>query len=223
MGFKFVRLVVKIIVRLIAHVEISGLENLPKQGNCIFTTNHTGRLEVLMIYYVLDRQDIILMIAEKYRKSAFWRWFAKMIDGIFIDRYNADLAALREAMRRLKAGGWLVVAPEGTRSKSGKLQEAHFGAAYLAAKSGAPVIPVGVVGTWDQEVINRLKRFRKAQVTARVGNAYTLPPLGAKNREEQLLHYTDEIMCQIAALLPEDMRGFYADQPRLAEILSQGG
>jgi hypothetical protein len=50
-----------------------------------------------------------------------------------------------------------------------------------------------------------------------------LPPLGAKNREEQLLHYTDEIMCQIAALLPEDMRGFYADQPRLAEILSQGG
>jgi 1-acyl-sn-glycerol-3-phosphate acyltransferase len=120
----------------------------------------------------------------------------------------------------LQAGGVLTMAPEGTRSESGMLQEAHWGAAFLAAKAGVPVVPVGVVGTYDKLVVERLKRFKRLQVQVRIGKTYTLPPLKPGDREAQLQQYTDEIMCQIAALLPEELRGFYADHPRLTEILN---
>jgi len=221
MGFKFVRFVVTVVVNLLARVEIIGLENLPKRGCCIVTPNHAGRLEVLLVYYFLDRPDIILLIAEKYRKSAFWSWFAKQVDGIFVDRYNSDFAALREVMRRLNAGGILVISPEGTRSKSGKLQEGQQGAAYIAAKSGAPVVPVGATGTWDKEVYSNIRHLRKSNVTVRVGEPYILPPLKGPHREVQLEQDMEEIMCQIAALIPPEQRGFYTDHPRVMEILDQ--
>jgi 1-acyl-sn-glycerol-3-phosphate acyltransferase len=221
MGYKFVRFVVTVIVNLLARVEVVGIENLPRQGCCIVTPNHFGRLEVLLVYYLLERSDIILLIAEKYRQSAFWSWFAKRVNGIFIDRYNADFSALREVLRRLNAGGILVIAPEGTRSKSGKLQEGLQGAAYIAAKSGAPVVPVGATGTWDEEVYSNIRHLRKSNVTVRIGKLFTLPPLKGPHREEQLEQDTEEIMCQIAALLPPELRGAYTDHPRLVEILEQ--
>jgi 1-acyl-sn-glycerol-3-phosphate acyltransferase len=220
MGFKFVRWITRILLTLIARTEITGWDNLPKEGSLIITGNHAGRLEVLLVYYLLDRQDIIVMIAEKYRQSAFWRWFVRRVNGIFIDRYNADFTALRQVLKRLQDGGVLAMAPEGTRSPSGTLQEAHWGAAFLAAKAGVPVVPVGATGTHDKQVVEHLKRLKRIQIRLRIGKPYTLPPLIPRHREAQLQQYTDEIMCQIAALLPEELRGFYADHPRLKEILN---
>jgi len=220
MGYRFVRWIVKVLISLIARVETVGWDNLPQQGTLMLTANHAGRLEVLLVFYLLKREDIILIIAEKYRKSAFWRWFARRVNGIFIDRQNADFGALREVLKRLEKGGAMAIAPEGTRSSSGKLLEARWGAAYLAAKSGATVVPVAASGTWDKEVLSRLKRFKRAQVTVTIGKPYHLAPLQPKQRDAQLTQYTDEIMCRIAALLPAELRGFYAEHPRLKEILS---
>lgn len=220
MGYRFVRFIVKVVFTLLARVEKIDWDNLPSQGSLIITANHAGRLEVLLVFYLLDRQDIILIIAEKYRKSAFWRWFAKRVDGIFIDRFGADFAALREVLKRLKKGGVLAIAPEGTRSHTGTLLEARHGAAYIAAKSGVTIVPVGATGTWDKEVLDNLKHFRRTRVRIQVGKPYTLPPLKPDTREEQLQQYTDEIMCQVAALLPKELRGFYTDHPRLKAILA---
>jgi 1-acyl-sn-glycerol-3-phosphate acyltransferase len=221
MGYQFVRWIVKILIKLLARVEAIDLDNLPRQGSYIAAGNHAGRLEVLLVFYLLDRPDTILMIAEKYRQSAFWRWFAQRVDGIFIDRYNADFTALRQVLKRLQKGGVLTMAPEGTRSPTGTLLEGHWGAAFLAAKSGVPVIPVGAAGTWDEEVLHNLKHFKRSPVQVRVGKPFTLPPLKPHDREAQLHAGTEEIMCQIAALLPAELRGFYADHPRLNEILTQ--
>jgi 1-acyl-sn-glycerol-3-phosphate acyltransferase len=221
-GYRFVRSLVHFIVFLTTRVQVEGWDNLPKEGSFIATSNHTGRLEVLMVFYLLDRQDIILIIAEKYRKSAFWRWFVRRVNGIFIDRFGADFAALREVLKRLQKGWVLAIAPEGTRSATGKLQEARPGAAFLAVKSGVPVIPVAVTGTWDKEVVSRLSHFKRLQVKVRVGQPYILPPLKPGDREAQLMQYTDEMMCKIAAMLPEELRGFYAEHPRLKEILAEG-
>jgi len=220
MGYRLVHFIVKILFSLIARVEKIDWDNLPTQGSLILTANHAGRLEVLLVFYLLNRQDIILIIAEKYRKSAFWRWFAKRVNGIFIDRFGADFAALREVLKRLQKGGVLAIAPEGTRSQTGKLLEARPGAAYLAAKSGVTIVPVGATGTWDKDVLANLKHFRRTTVKVRVGQPYTLPALKPRTREAQLQQYTEEIMCQIAALLPEELRGFYADHPRLKELLA---
>jgi 1-acyl-sn-glycerol-3-phosphate acyltransferase len=114
----------------------------------------------------------------------------------------------------------LVIAPEGTRSRAGALIEAKPGVSYLAAKLNRPIVPVAITGTEDEVVLANLKKLRRGHITVTAGPAFTLPPLPRENRDEALKRYTDEIMCRIAALLPEKYRGVYADHPRLQELLS---
>ncbi|MDI6768974.1 MAG: lysophospholipid acyltransferase family protein [Anaerolineales bacterium] len=220
MAYKIISFFIRLIIRLIARVELSGQENLPAAKGYVIASNHIGRLDAALVYYALDRPDIIMLIAEKYRKNAFWRWLAKQLDGIFIDRFNPDLRALREAMKRLQHGGVLAVAPEGTRSKTGTLIEAKPGGIYLAWKSGVPILPVAVTGTQDAVVKERLTHLKRLQIKVTLGAAFTLPQEAkGKDREALLQEYTDEVMCRIAALMPEEMRGVYVGHPRLKELL----
>lgn len=221
MAFRITQFILRLIFRLISHIRLVGVENIPDQGAFIAVSNHIGRLDAALVYLFLDRTDIIMMVAEKYKESAFFRLLVRMMDGIYIDRFNADLNALREIMRRLRAGGVLVMAPEGTRSPTASLQSGKDGASYLAAKSGLPILPVGITGTEDAVVMQRLKHFKRLQITGHVGKTFNLPALSVKDRESQLPQFTDEIMCQIAALLPESYRGIYADHPRTAELTLQ--
>ena len=80
---------------------------------------------------------------------------------------------------------------------------------------------MGVTGSGDKEVVERFKHFKRLNVVIHVGPVFTLPPLDSKNRDEQLASYTEEIMCRIAAELPESYRGIYADHPRLHELLAE--
>jgi 1-acyl-sn-glycerol-3-phosphate acyltransferase len=208
---------------LITNVTVEGIEQIPEKGGCIVAGNHIGRLEVILTYAILPRTDLIMLAAEKYRKYAFFRWLARQLDVVWVDRYNADLRTVREVLKRLNQGMIFTVAPEGTRSKTEALQAARSGAAYLASKAGVPVIPVGVIGTEDRVVKDNLKHFRRSQVHVVVGEPFRLPPLPRENRDEVLDAYTDEIMCRIAALLPPGYRGVYQDHPRLHELLGQAG
>lgn len=210
----------RLLLRLIARIDVEGLERTPPSGGLIVTGNHLGRLDPFLVYSLLRRTDIIMLVAEKYQQSPAARWMVRLVNGIYIDRFNADFRALREVLNRLKAGGILVMAPEGTRSPTGGLIEGRPGAAYLAAKSGLPIVPVAEWGGEDREVVRRLSRLRRLDLHLRVGKPYTLPPLPARGREEALQQYTDEMMCRIAALLPAEYRGVYADHPRLREILA---
>lgn len=220
MVYQIARFLANLIVRVLSRVEVVNLENVPKEGAFIVASNHLGRLDAALIYVFLDRRDLTLMVAEKYKKIAIFRWFVKALDAMWVDRFNADLVAMRESMARLKRGGVLVVAPEGTRSPTGALIEARAGVAYLAARTGVPVVPVALAGSEDKRLVAHLKRLARVPVCARVGKPFTLPPLSSKDREADLKKATDEIMCRIAALLPEDYRGFYADHPRTQELLA---
>ena len=223
MGYKLARLIIYILTSLIVRLEICGAENIPSTGTYIVAGNHLGRLDVPLIYYLLDRPDVILLVAEKYRQSALWRWFVKQLDGIYIDRFNADFSALRTTLQRLRQGGVLVLSPEGTRSPTGALIEARGGTGYLAAKAGVPIIPAALTGTEDHLVKARLRRLQRVPVKLKVGKPFLLPPLPARDREAALEQYTEEIMCQIAALLPPAYRGVYAEHPRLKELLANDG
>lgn len=212
-----VRFLIDLFVRLTTKVTVIGFENLPA-GAYIATANHLGRLDVPLIYYLLRRDDIILIAAEKYQKNPVWRWAARQLDAIFVDRFNADFQALRKVLQRLKQGGVFVIAPEGTRSKTGGLLKGRPGASFLAAKAGVPVVPVAVTGTEDAVVGAQFHRLKRANVTLRIGTPYTLPPVAGPAREAALDGYTEEIMCQIAALLPPNYRGHYTDYPRVQEL-----
>jgi 1-acyl-sn-glycerol-3-phosphate acyltransferase len=216
----FLRSLLRFIIDLIAKVEVRGYENVPASGSFIIATNHLGMLDAAMLYYVISRWDVFIPVAEKWEENTFLRWMGKHFNFIFIDRFNPDLKALRKIISLMEAGNILVIAPEGTRSRTGAMIEGRPGVSYLAAKLNRPIVPVGLAGTEDKTVIANLKRLRRSPLVVTAGKPFTLPALpGAKDRDAALKENTDEIMCRIAALLPEKNRGVYADHPRLNELL----
>jgi 1-acyl-sn-glycerol-3-phosphate acyltransferase len=219
---RVIRAISRIILRIIARIEIIGsIDYL--NGGFIVTGNHIGRLEAFLVILLANRDDIILILAEKYKQYAIWRYFADKVDAIWVNRFDADFGALRAVLKRLQKGEVLAIAPEGTRSPTEALLPGKPGAAFLAAKSGLPIIPVGIVGTEDRVVKHRLKRLQRLDITARVGQPYYLPPMPKNGRDEWLQTQTDEMMCRIAALLPPDYRGVYVDNPRLWQLLQEHG
>jgi len=221
MTYSLIRFLIRLLAPVVMRLEVFGKENLPASGAYIAAANHLGVLDSLLVYYLLERQDIILIIAEKHTRYAFTRWLVRSLDAIYIDRFNADMAVMREVLRRLRKGGVLVIAPEGTRSQTGALLEGRQGASFLAAKTGVPIIPVGATGTQDRLLLANLKRLRRTPVTVCIGESFQLPPLSKQDRDAALLADTTEIMCRIAVLLPPEYRGFYADHPRLQELLNR--
>jgi len=222
MSYKLARFFIRILVRSTCRIEGTGRELLPETGSYVAVANHLGRLDPALVYYLLDRPDVILMVAEKYRSNRLAVWFTQSLNSIFVDRFNADFAAVREVLTRLKQGSVLVLAPEGTRSPTEALLEGQPGAAYLASKAGVPIFPVAVTGTEDRLVKASLKRLHRTNVFIRIGPPFTLSPVRGAERDAVLQQYTDEIMCRIAALLPPQYRGVYADHPRLPEYLPDG-
>jgi 1-acyl-sn-glycerol-3-phosphate acyltransferase len=217
---KLLRWLIRLLLHLIADIDMKGHEYVPNEGNCVVATNHLGILDVPIGLYALDRWDIFVMIGEKWEKVGLFRWAGKYLNLIFIDRFNPDIKTLRKVISLMEENKILVIAPEGTRSRTGALIEAKPGVSYLAAKLNRPIVPVAITGTEDEVLIANLKRLRRGRITVRGGPAFTLPPLPRENRDEALKQYTDEIMCRIAALLPEKYRGVYADHPRLKELLA---
>ncbi len=215
----FIRWLVRVLFNIIARVDVKGYENLPKQGSFVIATNHLGILDAPIAFYALDYWDMFVLIGEKWEKVALFRWLGKYFNFIFIDRFNPDIKTLRKVISLMEKDNILVIAPEGTRSRVGSLIEAKPSVSYLATKLNRPIVPVALTGTEDQALFGNLKRLRRAHFTITAGEAFTLPPLSRENRDETLKRYTDEIMCHIAALLPEKYRGVYADHPRLKELL----
>lgn len=213
------RAIIRLLFNLIARVEVSGYEHVPEEGNFVIATNHLGIVDVPLAFYALDRLDLFVLVGEKWEKHRFFKWLGKHLNFVFIDRFKPDIKALRKVMALMDEGKNLVIAPEGTRSRTGALIEGKPGVSYLATRLGQPIIPVGISGTEDKVIFGNLKRLRRSHITLNAGPAFSLPPLPREHRDAALKQYTDEIMCQIAALLPEKYRGVYKDHPRLKELL----
>ena len=218
---RLLRFLIRVLLKLIARVEIRGKENAPLKGGMILASNHIGILDIIMVYFAIDRTDLFIPVAEKWEKIGWIRWLGRQLNFLFIDRFNPDLKAMRKMIALMQEGKCLVIAPEGTRSRVGSLIEGKPGVAYLAARSGFPVVPVAITGTEDKVILGNLKRLRKSTIILTGGEPFIIPPLPNRNRDEALQKYTDEIMCRIAALLPERYRGVYAEHPRLKEILAE--
>ncbi|HSJ88248.1 MAG TPA: lysophospholipid acyltransferase family protein [Anaerolineales bacterium] len=214
-----IRWLIRLLFNIIARVDVHGYEYLPKEGSFVIATNHLGMVDVPIAYYALDYWDMFVLIADKWQKVGLFRWVGNYFNFIFIDRYNADIKALRKVISLMEHDNILVIAPEGTRSRTGALIEAKPGVSYLATKLNRPIVPVAITGTEDKAVFGNLKKLRRTHITLTAGPAFTLPPLPKENRDQVLKQYTDEIMCHIAALLPDKYRGVYADHPRLKELL----
>jgi 1-acyl-sn-glycerol-3-phosphate acyltransferase len=218
MKFSTLRSIVRFVMSIIAEIEVSGIDKLPP-GNVIAAANHLGRLDTAVLLCIIDREDIIMPVAEKYKDHPLYGAIGRAVNAIWLNRFEADYSALRQILERMKRGGMLVIAPEGTRSRTEALQEGKMGVAFLAGKSGYPILPVAVTGTEDRLIVENLKRLRRSKIMVRGGDLFHIEIPPGNGREQAMRTATDEIMCRIAVLLPETYRGVYADHPRLRELL----
>ena len=187
---------------------IEGLENIPDQGPVITLINHIAFVDPLVIVYVAKRDIVPLAKIEVYNLPLLGI-FPRLWGVIPIRRDQVDRRALRWAMSVLKAGESLLVAPEGTRSNA--LQPAKEGAAYLASRSGAAVVPVAIQGTVGFPAFRFSDRWKQSGVSVRFGEPFRFKPGLIRARGNMLQKMTDEAMYVLAKMLPEKLRGVYAD------------
>ena len=161
-----------------------GLEHLPKEGGILVATNHMSRMDIPVLFTNPVRPEITALVADKYATFPGLNWFTRTAGAIYLDRDRADFSAFREAIKLIKSGVAMGIAPEGTRSESGQLLEGKPGTILLALRSGAPIVPVGIAGTED--AFKRIFTFRKARVNVRFGAAFTIAELPRENRAEAL-------------------------------------
>lgn len=203
--------------RLLTRLEVGGLENLPPTGPYILASNHMSRFDSPLLYGLVGGDHLTAWVGEKYQRNLFFGTVVRLANPIFIRRGEVDRAALEAAMEALLSGKAFGLSPEGTRSQVGSLIRAKTGIAYLADKTNAPIVPMAITGT---EILGRsLLRLRRARLTVRFGEPFHLPALDPDDRSASMRRNADEVMCRIAAMLPPQYHGLYADHPRLQELL----
>jgi 1-acyl-sn-glycerol-3-phosphate acyltransferase len=212
------RTIIRFIFWLLSDTTITGAENIPDEGACILTINHLGIVDAPLVYILFERDDATGLVGLAHKENPILRWLVTQVDGIWIDRENPDVRALKEARSYLRKGWLLGIAPEGTRSDTHALIEAKPGVAFLADKMQGVLVPIGISGT--EGGLGRMFAFQRPKFTVIVGEPYRLPRLEREDRDASLQRNTDEIMCRIAALLPPAYRGVYAEHPRLKELIA---
>lgn len=215
------RSIVAWLMKRVTRTRFLGIENIPLTGGVLIASNHMSRLDIPVLFLTPNRPEMTALVTTKYLKYPFLRWFIVTAEGIWLDRDTADFSAFRQAANALTQGKALGIAPEGTRSTTGKLLEGKPGASLLALRTGAPIIPTAIMGTEDSAY--RMKHLMRPIVTVIYGKPIYPPLLDRTNREGQLDKLTEEIMCQIAAMMPEKYHGFYTGHPRIKEILAEKG
>ncbi len=152
-GQEIVRFFVYIYCKIVYRVKIIGLDNIPKEGALIFCGNHRSYLDPVMIICYATR-DMRFMAKEELKKNPIIAVMAALFDAIYLKRDSKDITPVKEAMKTLKSNGCIGIFPEGTRNGFEKNDgEIKGGTAHLALKTGAKVVPIGIVG--------KLKPFSK--------------------------------------------------------------
>lgn len=133
-----------------AKVEVSGKENIPADRPCVFACNHQSFFDILVTLACLDKPHALLSKAS-IGKVPFIRLWMKELQCVFVDRddMKAGIEAIKKMTDIVNNGYSAIIFPEGTRSKSGEIGEFKGGAFKIAQKTGAPIVPVALDGTYN--------------------------------------------------------------------------
>jgi 1-acyl-sn-glycerol-3-phosphate acyltransferase len=199
----------KAITGLICRIDDQELERIPQQGPLIIYTNHVNILEIPIIYTHLQPRRVHgILLAERWNIPIL-RWMLSVTETSPLHRAEADIDAIRLGLEVLGKGRTIIISPEGTRSHDGKLQPAHPGVVLLALHSHAPLLPVAYYGAenWQEN----LSHLRRTDFHVRVGQAFHLDDYGERVTHTVRQRMIEEMMFQLASLLPAENRGYYSD------------
>jgi 1-acyl-sn-glycerol-3-phosphate acyltransferase len=200
---------IKGITRLLCRVEDLPLGKVPLYGPLILVCNHINFIEVPLMFTHLQPRPLT-----GFAKSETWEnpWLATLFNlwgAIPLRRGEADTNALRQGLQALQQGKIVTITPEGTRSHDGQLGQGRPGVITLALHSGAPMLPLVYYG--QEALENNLRRLRRTEFHINVGQPFYLNVPKGKITHSMRQTITDEIMYQLAILLPPGYRGMYAN------------
>ena len=194
--------IVRALAGFLAPWRLEGAENIPRSGGYILVANHINWKDPPWIEFALGRA-IRYMGKQELFETPVIGFVLRKIGAFPVRRGEVDRRALHIALAVLAAGQPLGLFAEGHRSESGQLIRGRPGVAYVAQRSGAPVIPLAVSGTREA----RLGAFWRRDIVIRVGAPFRASDLVAKPDDPQAL--ADAIMRRVAVLMPPEQRGVY--------------
>lgn len=202
----FLRALAKLVTFFTMRTTIRGMENFPRQGPALIVINHLGDADAVLvgasIPTTIDGMGKIELNDDRFVGPIF-----RAYGVIWVHRGRPDRRALRAALDALAEGRMVGLAPEGRQSVIGGLEEGNEGAAFLAMKSGAPIVPIAMTGTENDHIYGHLKKWKRAPVTLTVGKPFHLSEQA--DRQKMLQEGTRQIMQSLANLLPDSYRGNY--------------
>jgi len=180
--------------KVIYKAEIKGLNNIPKEGALIFCGNHRSFLDAPLMM-ATNKRFARFMAKEELRKNKFLAFLAVVFDAIYVKRDSKDLVSIKEALKTLKQDGCIALFPEGTRNGLEKGEKVKDGAAFMALRSGAKVVPVGISGGE--------KAFKK--IIINYGEAIDFSEYKDKKQDKEILDkVTKEIMDSVLLLTKKE-------------------
>lgn len=200
---------IRTVTNIICRIDKRPLADFPVHGPLIVVTNHIGSIEVPLVFSHIHPRRVFGLAKVETWDNHLMGWLFDLWEAIPVRRGEADLDAIRRCLKVLSAGDILVVAPEGTRSRDGRLLRGQPGVVTLALRSGVPILPVAHWGI--ERLPENLKRLRRTDFTFKVGKPFYLTAGGARINSEVRQKMVDAIMCQLAALMPPAYHGAYAD------------
>ena len=209
LAFRTVNYTIKGLTQALCRIESEHLKQVPSCGPLILVCNHVNFLEVPVVFTHLQPRPVTGLVKAETWDSPFLGPLFNLWGGIPVRRGEPDTAALRRAIQSLAQGKILAISPEGTRSGTGILQRGHPGIVSLALHSGAPLLPLVYYG--GEAFHHNLRRLRRTDFHIRVGQPFHLATHNGLVTRGVRQQITDEIMYQLAALLPSQYRGAYAD------------
>jgi 1-acyl-sn-glycerol-3-phosphate acyltransferase len=207
---RILRFWIKVAAALLVKMgEFEGAERVPDEGPLLLYSNHISMIDPILIIHAVRRNIVPLAKVEAY-DYPFIGVFPRLWHVITVQRGEVDRKALQACLAVLRAGEILWVAPEGTRRPA--LLEAKDGMAYLAARTGAPLMPVAVDGTRGFPALPFSKRWRQGPpATLRFGRMFRFKPLANPRDRLALAKMTREAMYILSAMLPPERRGAFSD------------
>ncbi len=208
LSFRFIVTSLRAITSLICCIDAVDAGRVPLHGPLIIYTNHVNMLEIPILFTRLQPRIMHGMILAERWNVPVLRWMLEVTKTIPLHRGEADIQAIHRGLEVLGRGEILVISPEGTRSHDGRLQQAHPGVVLLALHSQAPLLPVAYYGAENWK--DNLTHLRRNDFHLKVGRLFHLFTGTVRVTREMRQRMADEMMVQLAQLLPEQYRGYYA-------------